>query len=369
MIDEINGYYEADATKLAPQEMFFSAAAYSDPERLERERKMFQRFPIVVGHSSSLPKSGDFITRNDYGTPIIVSRQDDGSLKAWLNVCRHRGAQVCSAKSGSKRVFVCPYHSWTYKSDGSLLKIPRDEGFPNIRKQDHGLIELPVEERHGLIWVVHAPGATIDVAAHLGPLDAELASYSPSSYVLERDTVLTEDMSWKFVIDGFLEVYHLAFLHAESIGPYIYGKYSPFDVFGLNSRLVGVRKSFDKFRQSGSKEDFLSQVAVNYQIFPNTVIVWQGDHFETWTSFPGEKANRCKVRIQSLTTARMAEDDFKARWDKNWRILIDTVVNEDWQISKTVQAAAPFVKDDKIIFGRNELGLQHFHSQINQQIK
>ncbi|MDR3448597.1 MAG: aromatic ring-hydroxylating dioxygenase subunit alpha [Alphaproteobacteria bacterium] len=368
LIKEINGYYEADTTKLSEREMEFPASGYYDKGQWERERAMLLRFPVMVGHSSSLKKPGDMFTRDEVGIPVIVSRQENGSLKAFQNICRHRGARLCNTKSGAKKTFVCPYHSWTFKNDGSLLKIPREEGFPNTNKADHALVELPVEERHGFIWVVHTPGATIDVAAFLGPLDEELASYALKDYVLERDVVLEEDMNWKFVLDGFLEVYHISYLHFESIGPYIYGKYSPFDAFAKHSRLVGIRKSFDRYRETGGDpENFLEKVAVNYQLFPNTILVWQGDHFESWTAYPGDKPEHCRVRVQSMTTARMAEEDFTARWDKNWKILIDTVVAEDWGISKTVQAGAQHVKDDKVIFGRNELGLQHFHTEINKE--
>ena len=209
VLSEVGDYYENDGTKLAPAVAFHPATVYSDPTWLAKEREMIRRYPVIVGHSSKIKAPGDFFTDDSTGVPIIVVRQNDGSVRVLINICRHRGAKVCNQATGTRRLFVCPYHGWSYKSDGSLLKIPREEGFLDLDMQDHGLTALPAEERHGFIWVVAIPGATIDVAAHLGEMDAEIASYGTAEMVLERETVLAERLNWKFVLDGFLEVYHL----------------------------------------------------------------------------------------------------------------------------------------------------------------
>jgi phenylpropionate dioxygenase-like ring-hydroxylating dioxygenase large terminal subunit len=232
-------------------------------------------------------------------------------------------------------------------------------------------VELPIEERHGLIWVVGTPGATIDVAAHLGPdIDAEFTAFALGDLVLERDTVLTEELNWKYVLDGFLEVYHIPKLHNGSIAPYIHGKYGLYDRFGQIGRLVAARKSLDTARLQPFEEmNFLRHVAVNYQVFPNTIIVWQGDHFEIWTAYPTSAPGKCTVRIQSLVSRKMAGEEYRARWDRNWEILISTVVSEDWAISQQVQAGIPYLTEDRVIFGRNEPGLQHFHGEMDGAVR
>jgi nitrite reductase/ring-hydroxylating ferredoxin subunit len=366
---EINGYFETGSTKLADAELAHRATTYCDPAYFAREQAMMRTQPIVVGHAARLRAPGDFIAHEDTGAPILVVRQADGGLKAFFNVCRHRGARVCTAVSGNQRTFACPYHAWTYRADGSLLAAPK-AGFPNLDATAHGLVELAVEERHGLVWVVATPGASIDVAAHLGALDAELASFPVADFTLERDTVVSEPINWKFVLDGFLEVYHIPVLHPESIAPWIHGKFSPFDTLGRHSRMLGIRKSFDAVR-AGSFDDaeFLKHVAVNYQIFPNTILVWQGDHFEAWTSYPGRSVDTCIVRVQALARPQTIGEAFQKRWDRNWRLLLDTVTREDWAISREVQLSLPFVKDQQIWFGRNEPGLQHFHTVLDQSLE
>ena len=373
VVSEIRTFFEQDTTKMAPSEGFHPASSYSDADWARREMKMLRSHPIVLGHGSQVPEPGDFRTDDTTGVPVLLSRQADGSLKAFLNICRHRGARLCPEESGRKKLFVCPYHAWSFKNDGSLMQTPRPEGFQNLDKANYGLVELPCEERHGLVWVVLDPHGEIDVAAHLGDLDGELANYGMADMVMERDEILTYDMNWKFVVDGFLEVYHFAKLHQNSIAPYFYGWHSPFDHFGRNGRLIGVRKSFDDIREKDTSgmEDFeiLKTLAVNYVLFPNTVLVWQADHFECWTAYPGPTPDSCKVRVQSITSRDDAAEANKRRWDKNWKILISTVVAEDWAVSKTIHECAPEIPEDTIVFGRNEPGLQHFHGQLKDAVE
>jgi phenylpropionate dioxygenase-like ring-hydroxylating dioxygenase large terminal subunit len=367
---EINGYIDENSTKLAERELSHRAATYFDPAYTAKERAVIRSQPVIVGHASRLAAANDFLQHDDSGVPILVVRQEDGGLKAFLNVCRHRAARVCGEPTGNARAFTCPYHGWVYRSNGSLMAPPKS-AFPSVDPAERGLFEIPVEERHGLVWVVTTAGATIDVRAHLGAaLDDELSAYGMSDMVLDRDAVKREPINWKFPLDGFLEVYHIPKLHPQSIAPWIHGKYSPFDVMGLHSRMIGVRKSFEKVRGQPFEEgEFLKHMAVNYQVFPNTIIVWQGDHFELWTSYPGATPDSCTVRIQSIVPREMSGESFKKRWDRNWEIALGTVAAEDWVISQQIQKTLPFVQDGRILFGRNEPGLQHFHSVLDQVVE
>lgn len=369
VIERLNSYYETGGDTLAESDMVHRATTYSDPAWLEGERSVLRTNPVIVGHSSLLPNPGDFFTDDTLGPSILVVRQRDGGLKAFLNVCRHRGSHLCLEKQGNQKVFVCPYHAWSYKADGTLLSAPK-KAFPSVDAANSSLVELPVEERHGFVWVIATPGMTIDIASYLGRYDAEFAAYGLSDYVVERETVMTEEINWKYVLDGFLEVYHIPKLHNASIAPYIYGHYCYFETDQLNSRLIVPRKSFDEERKKPVEEvDLMPHIAANYQLFPNTILVWQGDHFECWTAFPTDKPGECRVHIRSLTTRDMVGGDYQRRWDRNWKVLIDTVVSEDWAISKTVQSNIPWLTEDRVIFGRNEPGLQHFHGSLSRQVE
>src|SRR3546814_1835275 len=106
---------------------------------------------------------------------VILTRQKDGSFKALVNLCRHRGALLEEDPCGKRRLFSCPYHRWSYDIDGSLRAITRDNTVGDPDRSELGLIELPCEERHGFIWVVDQAGAEIDVArseAHTSELQS-----------------------------------------------------------------------------------------------------------------------------------------------------------------------------------------------------
>lgn len=369
LFDEISGYLNTNTTCLAENAMPHQGSTYIDPEYLAREKDLLRAKPQVVGHSSSLPNPNDYIAHDFTGVPVLIVRQTDNSLKAFLNVCRHRAAKICEPGKGNAKLFTCPYHAWTYKPNGSLAGLMR-EGFPNIDPTQSDLIELAVEERHGLIWLACTPSTGIDVASFLGPLDAELQSFSIDSFVLERDQVIDVDINWKFVLDGFLEVYHIPKLHTSTIAPFFFGRHSPFETIGQHSRLVGIRKSFTAVKDGAFEEaEFLRNTAINYQIFPNSFFIWQGDHFELWTSYPGDVPGKCKVLVQSLCKPDMVGPEFQKRWDRNWSILLGTVEAEDWAMSKQVQASLPHVPETQILFGANEPGMQHFHGELDREVQ
>src|SRR5206468_10095005 len=123
-------------------------SAYVDPARYERERvPLFRRLPLLVGHASQLAEPGDFLTHDASGVPLLIVRDNIGTVRAFLNVCRHRGTRVEAAACGAKKAFVCPYHAWSYGRDGALLSMPHSIGFAGIERD--GLVEVPCAELAG----------------------------------------------------------------------------------------------------------------------------------------------------------------------------------------------------------------------------
>jgi phenylpropionate dioxygenase-like ring-hydroxylating dioxygenase large terminal subunit len=367
LFEEITGYVRDKSTSLAAGEMRYPASAYYDAGQLEREKRMFQRFPLIVGHSDELSEPGEYLAGTMLDIPYLIVRQKDGSLRAFRNVCSHRGAPVCAEGKGKAGQFVCPYHAWTYSLDGSLRGAPRN-AFPGLDRAGSGLSELAVIERHGLVWL-RLDGSEMAFEAFTGGLDEELASFDLGSFVLERRETYEADINWKSVLDGFLEVYHFSPLHSNSIGPWFYANTSAFERLSLNGRMVGVRKSIDALVGTEFAEGVLMEhIAVNYQLFPNTVIVWQGDHFEIWSSFPGDEPGKCRVHFMMLVAAD-AKDALKNRWDRNMSIIRQTVMDEDWAMSEKVQKGLPFIRNNEVVFGANEPALQHFYANLADQLE
>ena len=365
LMTEMDALAAASGTTHAEAPWRNPVAVYRDPEHLHREEaRLFDALPLVAASSSELAEPHAFVAIEQGGAPLLVVRQPDGSVRALLNVCRHRASQlVATGTTGCSRRFTCPFHAWSYGPDGRLLGVTDQEGFAGLDRDSHGLVELPCEERHGLVWVGATPGAPIDVASHLGPLDAELSALCLADFVAERTVRLEAEMNWKLVVDGFLETYHIRFLHPETLSPHLPSNCAQFTGLGPHGRMTAPRNFYDPSRPR-SPRDFLEQVLIVYQVFPNTILTWLTDHFELWQiqPVPGH-VDRASVRVSLLV--RPEELDRKAAWDKNLRILEDTVFAEDWSAAASTQralrsAAAP----DHLVFGRNEPALQHYHRQL-----
>ncbi len=337
---------------------------YTDPVHLAHEvNTVFKHCPLVFGHASELPAPHDFVARDLAGVPVLVVRQDDGSIAAFMNVCRHRGAKVTLETCGHRSAFSCPYHAWTYRLDGSLARITNEADFGTVDKSEMGLVSLAAEERHGLVWLMLTPGQPIDVATFLGEiLDDELAAYGLDGFVIDRSKRLPVATNWKVVVDGFLETYHLGVLHRTTIGPHIRSNLAPFRSFGPHGCMTAVRTSFDRVLDDPDG-DAGPHLVNAYQVFPNTVLVWSGIHMELWLSFPTDDPGVTDVTVQVLGRADHV-DAAPEYFDKNWTVVTDTVLTEDFVVGASIQVGFTSGAQTHLTFGRNEPGVQHFHRSL-----
>jgi phenylpropionate dioxygenase-like ring-hydroxylating dioxygenase large terminal subunit len=361
----LDGLHTTGSTTLAPSTFRQVAAVYCDPARLHEEQAgLYDRLPLVVAFSTELAEPTSFVSRLAAGTPVLVARQPDGSLRAFLNSCRHRGTEVVwGDTTGCARRFTCPYHGWTYGTDGRLLGITSTVGFPDVDRSVHGLVELSCAERHGMVWVTRRPGAVIDLDAFLGPLDAEFEAMELGQFVVARSTDVSLQANWKLIMDGFMENYHVRFLHGKTLSPYIYSDRIAFRPLGPHNRHVHPRNSYDPASHD-SPEHFLAQVLISYNMLPNVNVEWAGDHFEIYQVEPDpERVDRCRVRMSLLV--RPDELNRDEKWDKNLDISTSIIFAEDFAVAESAQralsgGAAPL----EVVYGRNEAPLQHFHQQL-----
>ncbi|MEO9574138.1 MAG: SRPBCC family protein [Tateyamaria sp.] len=192
-------------------------SVYTSEAFMERELSdIFTKDWFCVGRASALSETGDYVTLELAGQPIIVLRDGHGALKAMSNVCRHRMSTLLEGR-GNARSIVCPYHAWTYNLDGSLRGAPamtQNEGFC---KTDYALPDIRCEEWLGWVFVTLNADAA-PVSDQLASLAEMIADYNMENYTETFFETHIWDTNWKVLAENFMESYHLPVCHAGTIG-------------------------------------------------------------------------------------------------------------------------------------------------------
>jgi phenylpropionate dioxygenase-like ring-hydroxylating dioxygenase large terminal subunit len=354
----------------------FAPEEFTDPQLAKQERdQVFGRVPSIVAHSSELVKAGDFMTLQMPRNNILVVRQKDGSVRTFVNLCRHRGALLEEQEKGRCRIFSCAYHRWSYDPDGSLRAITRDSTFGEVDRSEHGLIELPTQERHGFVWVVDNADAEIDVAAWLGPeMDEILAGYELAELVSFRSARFDEPVNWKIMQDAFLDGYHIQYAHPNTAGKIIHTNVMAFEDFGRHCRFIAPRKTIDRWLEEDPGDELLDKyVTETHFLLPNSTLLRQPDHFQLLTfrphpTDPGRSVMEQRLMVPKVEVSGFTEEHWNKRWNKNWDILLAVLHQEDFPLLRQSQIGMGSASAGKMMLGRNEVANQVFRREIKKLI-
>jgi phenylpropionate dioxygenase-like ring-hydroxylating dioxygenase large terminal subunit len=363
-------HVEAKTTHLADAPWRNDVCVYTDPAHLARERQLlFRRRPLLMGFGAEWTGTGAFKTDDYAGLPILIARGRDQKLRAFLNVCRHRGAKVAQG-CGKARAFSCPYHAWTYDLAGRVMGIPDERAFPGVREERGSLAELPLCEKHGLVWVIPTPAADastgFDIDPWLGGLGPELARYDFASWSFYDRRVIPESMNWKLMVDTFHEGYHIGFLHKQSLRDILHGNVTDFQAFGLNHRLTMPRTKLERLRREPEATwDLMWNTALIYSLFPNTLLLVQGDHVELARIFPSEdRVDRAVMDLALYVPKMPSTQAERTHWDKNMQLVLDVVTAEDFPAGRTIQLGLGSGAQTSTVYGRNEPAMIHYHQSM-----
>lgn len=210
---------EAHADAMALGTDPIPARYYYDPEWFELERKaIFMRSWLNIGHVCELPENGSFIRREiEFArASLLIVRGKDGEIRAMHNVCTHRGTQLVSESCGKQSTFRCPYHSWSFGTDGSLLSAPDFERFYTT-KDALSLRQVAVDVCGGLIFICFEPQESL--REFLGPLAERLENVPSAHATTYSEYVYEINANWKLTYDNFQENYHLRFIHPRTSAP------------------------------------------------------------------------------------------------------------------------------------------------------
>ena len=355
-------------------------ADFTCPRLAAEERRVFFReTPLLMGLSCELPAPGSYWADSASGMPILMTRDDAGAFRAFVNSCRHRGAQVVADGRGLRQRFSCPFHAWTYDARGRLASVYREERFGPVDKREHGLIELPAAERYGMLWVRPTPGPPVDVDAALGGLVDDMRHWNLPAHSYAASQVLRANVNWKLAIDTFGENYHFDVLHRESLASEIRGNLQTHDVFGLNYRMVfaSVRpfQELIEARPDVREWPFRRATLSVYFIYPNTIFLVDAFATDVLRMFPdsadpadpGRSLTAQSYYVPPEVTAYLEEHD-KPTPDYEERFIgfNSVVLDEDYKMAETVQRTANAGVLEHTLFGRNEPALLHYHNAHRQ---
>jgi phenylpropionate dioxygenase-like ring-hydroxylating dioxygenase large terminal subunit len=311
-------------------------------------------------------RPGDYVTLSIVDAPLLVVRGEDRVVRAFQNICRHRGTRVAEGRGSGTKSFTCRFHGWSYRLDGRLINPTHRRGFEGLDPDCHGLVEVACDESAGLVFV-HIDGAadTLNASEWLTDVGAELVSLDLAGLHHFETRASTRAMNWKLMADTFCEQYHLRHLHHASFSPTIYSDNSLYDVYGLHGRMVTPSKSIDHQLDHQRREDWhlLRHVILNYMIVPNTVLLVQEEFVELFQLLPDgpERA----ISMCTLYSREPADTDAaRRRLTRAFDFLLDVVDTEDYEMCEQTQRSFRSGAQRHLVFGRNEPGLIHFHRSI-----
>jgi len=343
------------------------ASVYTDPAHFSCEKALiFDRAPQVLCPSVLLPQANMAVPHDQTGKPLLITRDGEGKAHVFMNVCRHRATRLVEGTEVqcSKRM-TCPYHAWTYATDGRLLALPRPDTFPGLEKTDYGLVELDSCEAGGLIWYSPRGGADFSHARELG---ADFDAFAMAQLHLFRRHTHDVPGNWKLIMDAFLESYHVARLHAATIGPFFKDGVTSGDLIGPHQRSFVARAA----ELEGVDLTDMAQLrrigTFAYQLFPATVLVISPDYINVMALWP-QGHDRTLVEDFMLIPEEPLSDKARDHWERSWKLLDGGVFgSEDFRAAALGQQGLQSGAVSEITLGTLEGGIRRFHEICEAQM-
>src|SRR5262249_39329669 len=201
----------------------------------ERERAWFESGWVLIGSTVQIGSPGDFLTAQLVDQPVLVVRQADGSVRAFHNVCSHRGRRLVDEAARTAPRFRCTYHESTYSPDGELRGVPHGTTFPDLDRAACGLKPIRVAEWNRLVFV-NLDGGAEPLPDYLGPMKDCFAGWFETPRLVSARS-FEHNCNWKLLLDNFYEFYHLDGLHPQRTGRLV-PEYGAFVLFSRHALQV-----------------------------------------------------------------------------------------------------------------------------------
>jgi choline monooxygenase len=299
----------ASATFLLPPEAYYTADWWE-----AEQRQLFGRTYNLVAYESDLPDTGDYVVTQVGYDPVVVVRQANGGVRAFLNICRHRGMRLVCQPGHADESLRCRYHGWEYELDGALSRVPqRRTQFPDLDELAHSLLPIAVGTWAGMIFA-HAGACPPPFEEWLGAyVDTDKAGPYPWDELVEVDRIdIPLRCNWKLYIENHVDVYHLWYLHDESLGMYDHPSLTCWKA-GLHWGCVEQLRAGEERKRPGMlpirsiPDDERPLLRANL-IFPNVPMTTMQTSVATFQVIPtGPDTCRLDLRIRGERGSKLAD--------------------------------------------------------------
>ena len=349
-----------------------SRDVYTDPVRFELEReRVLNRSWLLAGRSEQAANRGDWITYEGHGETIVITRQADGSLSAFHNVCQHRGPALVGELQGcGARRFTCPYHGWVYDTTGKLVGVPEREDFSDAHLDGVRAPAVAAQEWGGWIWINMAADEAPPLSEWIGSeISEDLGRFKMEDMVLYEVLEFDVPVSYKAIIDGFNEVYHVTQLH--HVAPVVTKAFrsTSFHIVGQNYMcFVPREQTMDKLAEDWDHHRY---AICHYVVFPNTVFNCNPEHIQVFHPIPIDVDRTRFLCWQIIYPGDRNDPEYEKYFQKmlaHWEGL-KGVVGEDIGIYEQLKRTKRSSGYTKHILSERECKIAHYHEQMDRRIR
>jgi phenylpropionate dioxygenase-like ring-hydroxylating dioxygenase large terminal subunit len=346
---------------------------YTDPVRFELEReRVLAKHWILAGRTEQLPDPGDWISYEGHGETVVITRQKDGSLAAFHNVCQHRGPAIVGEWKGcGARRFTCPYHGWVYDTTGKLVGVPERDDFSPEHLADVRAPAVAADEWGGWVWInLLGPDAAPPLADGIGPeIMADLGRFDMQGMVLHDVIEWDVPVSYKAIVDGFNEVYHVTELHHVTPEFTKSVRKTSFHIVGDNYMCFVPRPAtLDKLAEDWDHHKY---AICHYVVFPNTVFNCNPEHIQVFNPIPIDVDRTKFLCWQIIYPGDRNDPEYAAYFDRmaaHWETL-KGVVGEDIAIYDQLARTKRSSGYTKHILSERECKIAHYHENMDRKIR
>jgi phenylpropionate dioxygenase-like ring-hydroxylating dioxygenase large terminal subunit len=348
---------------------------YFHPEFFEAEKQAFLRAaPQVVCHESEIAEPGEWRSLEYLGESVIVMRGDDGDVRAFSNVCRHRGSRLVDGTGGCAKVLTCPYHAWSYARDGRLVGVPHRNEYPGLQTEKLGLHPVPLENWRGFLFVTLEPGAP-SVAEMMASYEDEVAPYRFEELrVMGRVTLRPRPLNWKTIADNYSDHLHIPVGHPGLTR--LFGRNYRIEAKEHVDRMEGDLVEVESANPSERAYHRLLPTVdhlppthrrkwLYYKLFPNVAFDIYPDQVDFMQFLP---VSATETVIREISYALPDERrEMKAARQLNWRIN-RRVNTEDTELITRVQLGMQSPTYEPGPLGTSEVCLRSFAKKLRRMI-